>query len=140
MTAESSNAVPENSHCSTKILLWSGTAASTTSGTATEAETSTAWTNVGVFFASVLVALILLVSALWNTHTSTTVWLIVDNLSLLLHGDWDDLWWEMEILTEVFNTLVGKNPVVVAPGELLLDQSTGMKRLASFDDHEVWNR
>ena len=34
-------------------------------------------------------------------------------------------------------TFVGQNPVVVSPGELLLDEAAGSQRLAGLDDEQV---
>merc|ERR1712046_537054 len=67
------------------------------------------------------------------TDTAATWLFVVNNLGLLLHGHWDNFWWEMEIFSEVFNTFIGKGPVVMSPCELLLDQATGSQRLAGFD-------
>ena len=113
----------------TDLLSWA-TASGTTSSTTTETESGTAWSDVGVLFASVFLSLVSRVG--WSSWSNTaTTWLfVVNNLGLLLHGHWDNFWWEVEVFSEVFNTFVGESPVVVSPGELLLDQATGGQRLA----------
>lgn len=58
--------------------------------------------------------------------------------SLLLDvGGWDNLSWEVEPLAEVIETLWGEGVVVVLPGELSLDISTGGEGLKSLDHVEV---
>ena len=67
-----------------------------------------------------------------NTDTSTTTGSVVsDNLGLFLHGDWDDLGGEVEVLAQVLDALVGQHPVEVAPRKLLLQVTAGSQRLAS---------
>ena len=82
-------------------LLLSGTAASTS-----ETESGGTGTAVGVLLTAVGVAVVGRVGGLGNTNASTTTGLVVDDLGLLLHGDGDDLWWKVEVLTEVLNTLI----------------------------------
>merc|ERR1712235_164116 len=120
------------------LLGWA-TASGTTSSTTTESESGTAWSDVGVLFASVFLSLVSRIG--WSSWSNTaTTWLfIVNNFGLLLHGHWDNFWWEVKVFSEVFNTFVGECPVVMAPGELLLDQATGGQRLAGLDDQEVWD-
>ena len=113
----------------TDLLGWA-TASGTTSSTTTESESGTAWSDVGVLFASVFLSLVSRVGWSSWSNTATTWLLVVNNLGLLLHGHWDNFWWEVEVFSEVFNTFVGEGPVVVSPGELLLDQATGGQRLA----------
>ena len=41
--------------------------------------------------------------------------------SLSLEGGGDDLWGQVEVIPQVLDALVGEAPVVMSPGELLLD-------------------
>jgi len=49
----------------------------------------------------------------------------------------DDLGWEMEVLSEVVQTLRGENVVVPLPRELSLDITLGGQALHGLDDLEV---
>merc|ERR1712168_1283411 len=80
-------------------------------------------TRVGILLATVLITLVLGVGGGGHADTSATAWLIVDDLGLFLHRHGDDLWRQVQVLAEVLDALVGQHPVVVAPRELLLDQT-----------------
>jgi len=43
----------------------------------------------------------------------------------------------VQVSSEVFDTFVGQGPVVVSPGVLFVNVSSGLEGLASLDDHEV---
>merc|ERR1719422_1983858 len=57
---------------------------------------------------------------------------------LTLEGGWHDLWGEMEEVTEVLDSLVAEVPVVVAPGELLVNKTARLQGLAGLGDMQVW--
>ena len=61
-------------------------------------------------------------------------WLIT---SLALQGGRHNLWWQMEEVTQVLDALIGEVPVVVAPGELLVDVATRLERLQGLDNVQV---
>ena len=54
-----------------------------------------------------------------------------------LVGGWDDLSWEVQVLSEVLETLVGEGVVVPLPAELGVDEALGGQALHSLDDVEV---
>jgi len=56
---------------------------------------------------------------------------------LLDVGSWDNLSWEMEPLAEVVNSGISQGIVVVLPGKLGLDVSSGVEGLEGLDDKEV---
>lgn len=45
--------------------------------------------------------------------------------------------WQVQVLSQVLNTLLGQSVVVVLPGELSLDVTLGGQRLQSLDDVQV---
>ena len=53
--------------------------------------------------------------------------------SLSLEGGGDNLRGQVEVIPQVLDTLVGEAPVVMSPGELLLDIATGLQGGQSFD-------
>ena len=54
--------------------------------------------------------------------------------SLSLEGGGHDLWGQVEIVTEVLDTLVGQAPVVVSPGKLLLHVAARLQGSQGLDD------
>lgn len=56
-----------------------------------------------------------------------------------LDGSWNDLGWKSQVLAKVANSCVGQVPVIVAPGELLLDQFARGERLKqlSFETNSI---
>lgn len=52
-------------------------------------------------------------------------------------GLWSNGLWEVEVLTQVLNTLIGKGVVVVLPGELSLNVTLRGQGLQSLDDIQV---
>merc|ERR1719354_745243 len=62
---------------------------------------------------------------------------LVSGLLLPLEGGWHNLRGEVEVITEVLDTLVGQGVVVVPPGELLLQVSLRDKGLAGIHDMQV---
>eukprot|EP00212_Chloropicon_laureae_P009263 CAMPEP_0197492798 /NCGR_PEP_ID=MMETSP1311-20131121/15151_1 /TAXON_ID=464262 /ORGANISM="Genus nov. species nov., Strain RCC856" /LENGTH=180 /DNA_ID=CAMNT_0043037905 /DNA_START=141 /DNA_END=683 /DNA_ORIENTATION=+ len=55
----------------------------------------------------------------------------------LLQGVWNDLGRQVEVLPQVLDALVGQEPVVVSPGELLGDELLRLEALHELDDLEV---
>merc|ERR1719237_1337003 len=53
--------------------------------------------------------------------------------SLSLEGGGDDLRGQVEIIPQVLDSLVGEAPVVMSPGELLLDITAGLQGGQSLD-------
>lgn len=90
----------------------------------TEGISTSSWADIGVLFSSVSISVILRVGLSGYTDTSATTWTIVNNFSLLLHCDWDNLWWEVEVFPKVFDTFVGQYPVKVSPRKLLLEEAS----------------
>lgn len=45
--------------------------------------------------------------------------------------------WQVQVLSQVLNTLLGQSVVVVLPGELSLDVTLGGQRLQGLDDVQV---
>ena len=56
--------------------------------------------------------------------------------SLSLQGGGDDLWGQVEVVPQVLDTLVGQTPVIMSPGELLLDVSARLQGGKSLDNLE----
>jgi hypothetical protein len=106
----------------------------------TEASASTAWgwastVRVSAFAigAKATTSLFSTTSAFWG-RWSTGRW---GGGGLTHEGLWENLSWDVEVLTKVVDTFVGQGPVEVTPCELLLDESTGLEGLHKSDDHVV---
>lgn len=56
---------------------------------------------------------------------------------LLDVSSWDNLSWEVEPFAEIVNSGIGQGVVVVLPGKLSLDISSGVEGLEGLDDIEV---
>ena len=56
------------------------------------------------------------------------------SLGLSLEGGGDNLWGQVEVVTEILDTLVGQAPVEMSPGELFLHVAAGLQGGQSFDD------
>ena len=56
--------------------------------------------------------------------------------SLSLQGGGDNLWGQVEVVPQVLDTLVGQTPVIMSPGELLLDVSARLQGGKSLDNLE----
>ena len=54
--------------------------------------------------------------------------------SLSLQGGGDDLWGQVEIVTQVLDPLVGEAPVVMPPGKLLLHVAARLQGSQGLDD------
>ena len=54
--------------------------------------------------------------------------------SLSLQGGGDNLWGQVEIVTQVLDTLVGQAPVVMPPGKLLLHVAARLQGSQGLDD------
>lgn len=67
-----------------------------------------------------------------ETTSSWSLW-----SRLLQSGLWSNGLWEVEVLTQVLNTLIGKGVVVVLPGELSLNVTLRGQGLQSLDDIQV---
>ena len=52
-------------------------------------------------------------------------------------GSWDNLSWEVQVLSEVLKTLVGEGVVVPLPAELGVDEALGGQGLHNLDDEQV---
>lgn len=52
-----------------------------------------------------------------------------------------DLWWQVQVLSQILNTLIGQVPVKVLPSESFGDVAARCQRLQSFDDVQIryWN-
>ena len=59
--------------------------------------------------------------------------------SLSLQGGGDDLWGQVEIVTQVLDPLVGEAPVVMPPGKLLLHVTAGLQGSQGLDDLNTKN-
>jgi hypothetical protein len=59
------------------------------------------------------------------------------SLSGLLQGSWDDILAKVEVVSEVFDTLVGQEVVIPLPAELFSDISSRSEGLAKLDDGQV---
>lgn len=73
-----------------------------------------------------------------TTFSSALLWSSVWNLSgwdwSLKKGLWNDTLWKTKELLQVLNTLLGKGVVVVLPGELSLNETSGGQGLHGLDD------
>jgi len=54
--------------------------------------------------------------------------------SLSLEGGGDNLRGQVEVIPQVLDTLVGEAPVIMSPGELLLDIAAGLEGGQGLDD------
>merc|ERR1719347_2095139 len=59
--------------------------------------------------------------------------------SLPLRSRGDNFWGQMQVVTQVLNSLVGQVPVVMAPSKLLLHITPGFKGSEGFNDLKVGN-
>merc|ERR1712223_1577448 len=94
--------------------------------------------HVGWFTSAV--AAFVLKSLVTGTGFAGFVWSSVwSGLWLLgsFQGVWHNVFWETELFSEVGDTFVGQGPVVVLPGVVLLDESSGFEALESFHDVKV---
>lgn len=73
-----------------------------------------------------------LVSSLETTSSSWSLWGRVSQAGL-----WQDTLWDMQVLSQVLNTLIGESVVVVLPRELSLDVTLRGQRLESLDNVQV---
>ena len=63
----------------------------------------------------------------------------VNWLAWLLQGGWDNLSWQVQVVSQVLDTFVGQVPVVMLPSKSLGDIASRGERLKSLDDVQVWN-
>merc|ERR1719493_436671 len=59
--------------------------------------------------------------------------------SLSLQSRGDNFWGQVQVVTQILNSLVGQVPVVMAPSELLLHVTAGFKGSEGFNDLQVRN-
>lgn len=68
-----------------------------------------------------------LVSSLWSLVLR----------SVLQVGSWDNVFWQVQVVSQEFNTFFGQGVVVVLPRELSLDVTLRGQGLQSLDDIQV---
>merc|ERR1712119_245693 len=116
------------------LLLWSTTSASESSS---EFKVAGSGTDIS-FLITAPVGITVLVLVGWPGCVDTWPGL-VSCLLLPLQSGGDNFGWEVEVLTEELDSLVGEGEIVVSPGEFLLEVSLGDEGLAGLHDMEVWH-
>merc|ERR1719422_2105579 len=123
--------------------LLRGTASSTSiTGSELEVLSGTS-SSISLLVRSVLATTSVSLATLTHGGTGTSLWHFgfgAGSLGTLLtlEGGWHNFWGEMEEVTEVLDSLVAEVPVVVAPGELLVNKTARLQGLAGLDDMQVW--
>ena len=73
-------------------------------------------------------------SAIFTLLGTSSVW-----LGWLLQGSRYDLWWQIQVLSQIVDALIGEVPVKVVPRESLGNVASRCQRLQGLDDMQIWD-